>query len=305
MGVTNPDNDVKKLSYDLTDYFRFMFFSEVTTHKWMTLVISIFCAALLLISSANAIVPAKYLGAELPLNATIASYNKLITSTRYRGNDLARLYWERARHYVELRRFRQANHDLSEAINLKPAYINAYLLRASVRASLQQYPEAFQDYDKVLQLDPSNLNVFKSRGIVNFVLGRYEDAIIDNKLYLRKRPDDLYRIIWLYLNERYNDRQADTTISRYITGLNLDLWPGAIIKLYLGDITFEELQNAFQTNQLNMNAGNACEAYFYLGQYFLLNNDRVSAKKYFAKAIKTQATDYIEYKLSLALIQKL
>jgi len=284
---------------------QFMFFAEATTNKAMIRVISIFCAVLLLIPSANAIVPAKYLGAALPLNATIASYNKLLRSNRYRGNDLARLYWERGRQYIELHRFEQANHDLSKAIKLRPAYINAYLLRASVRATLQQYPEAFQDYDKVLQLDPNNLNVFKSRGIVNFVLGRYADAVIDNKLYLRKRPDDLYRIIWLYLNEKYNNRQADSTISRYIKGLNLDLWPGAIIKLYMGDITFEELQKAFQTNQLNMNAGHASEAYFYLGQYFLLNNDRMSAKKYFVKAIKTQATDYIEYKLSLALVEKL
>jgi len=260
---------------------------------------------LLLVPSANAIVPAKYLGEKLALDATIASYTKLINSNRYHGSDLAQLYWERGRQYTSLRRFEEANQDLSSAIGLKPNYINAYLLRASVRASLQKYKGAYQDYARVLKIDPNNLNVLKFRGALNFVLGKFADAVNDYKLYLRIKPDDLYRIIWLYLSETYKDRTANSSINQYIKGVNLDPWPGAIIKLYVGDITFDDLQKAFRTNQLNMNAGHACEAYFYLGQYFLLNNDRVSAKEYFAKAIKTQATDYIEYKFSLAFIEKL
>ncbi len=282
-----------------------MFFSGSTTINGMTRIIAVIFGILLLESTAFAIVPGKYLGNELPLNATIASYNKLIHSQRYTGNDLARLYWERGRQYTELRRFEAANNDLARAIALKPNYIKAYLLRASVRASLQKYAEAFADYASVLKLDPNNLNAFKYRGAVNFIKGNFADAVTDYKRYLRLNPSDLYRILWLYLSEKYNHRAANSTIQQHIKGLNLDQWPGAIIKLYMGDVTFNELQQAFQTKQLNMNAGHACEAYFYLGQYFLLKHDRVSAKKYFSKAIQTQATEYIEYKFSLVFLDKL
>jgi len=282
-----------------------MFFKEMTTTNIMIRLISIILGVFLLAHNANAIVPAKYLGDKLASDATIASYTKLINSERYNGSDLARLYWDRGRQYTALRHFEKANQDLSSAIGLKPAYINAYLLRASVRATLQKYKGAYLDYARVLELDPNNLNVFKYRGALNFVLGKFADAVNDYKRYLRIKPDDLYRIIWLYLSETYNNRKAKSTIHQYLNGVNLDLWPGAIIKLYVGDITFDDLQTAFKTNQLSMTAGHACEAYFYLGQYFLLNNDRVSAKKYFAKAIKTQAKDYIEYKFSLAFIEKL
>jgi lipoprotein NlpI len=45
--------------------------------------------------------------------------------------------------------------------------------------------------------------------------------------------------------------------------------------------------------------GNLCEAYFYIGEYYLFRNEPATAREYFSKCVKTGITTFSEYQLAL------
>jgi lipoprotein NlpI len=256
-------------------------------------------------TSSYAVVPQSYLKVVYPINYTIRSFNKVIDSGRYQGDDLAELYWERGVQYGDLHHYAEAIEDYTRCLELRPKFISAYLNRAVAHARLQQYKSAYADFAQALQLDPNNTSAYNTRGALNFLLGRYQDAVKDFKRYLKLRPHDSYRLLWLYMSEKNLHPDQPDDLINYIDGVNLKVWPGAIVRLYLGQVPVEDVINALSNNMRHWSNGNRCEAYFYLGQYFLLRGDRTNALRFFKQAVKTKATGFMEYEFAVAYSLKL
>ena len=256
-------------------------------------------------AAANAVVPQRYLKVQYPLNYTIASFNKVIDSGRYHGDDLAQLYWERAVQYSDLHHYHKAIEDYARCIKLRPGFVSAYLNRAVAYARVEQYDAAFADFKQALSRDPGNASAYNTRGALNFLLGRYQDAVTDFKHYLKLRPDDSYRLLWLYMSEKNLNPDKPGDLANYVEGVNLDIWPGAMVRLFLGEVPVDNVIKALTDNLGKWNNGSRCEAYFYLGQYYLLQGDRNKALQYFRKAVATKATGYMEYEFAVAYSLKL
>lgn len=265
----------------------------------------IFLALVLQSMIATAIVPQRYIKTQYPINFTISSFNKVIESGRYQGEDLAELYWERAVQYGDLHHYDEAIADYDKAIELKPKFIAAYLNRAVARARLEKYDAAFADFAVVLEMNPNNVAALNSRAMLNFLLGKYQDAINDFSRYLKLRPDDIYRMLWLYISEKHLNADAPSTLPRYLDGVSLDLWPGAVVRLYLGQVPVENVIKALNDNLAAWSNGSRCEAFFYIGEYFLLQGNKAEALKYFRNAVQTKATGYMEYEFAIAYTLKL
>jgi lipoprotein NlpI len=265
------------------------------------------CFVILMVISPGifAVVPQRILGDAQPVGTTIASFDKSINSGRLHGTALAQLYWERGIQYARLGHYANAIDDYSSAINLNPQLISAYIDRAVGYARLEKYQEAYVDLDTVLQLQPKNLRAYVTRGTLSFLVGKYEYAAADFKRYLQLNPNDIYRMLWLFLSEKYHNREAATDVSQFSANANLVEWPGAILKLYLGEVEAEAVIDALSKGVPNMQTGHACEAYYYLGQYYLLQNDRRSALELFDKAVATRAKTFVEYEFALAYSLKL
>ncbi|WP_455205958.1 tetratricopeptide repeat protein [Kaarinaea lacus] len=254
----------------------------------------------------DAIVPQKILqeGAQ-PLNETINSYTKIINSNRLVGSELALRYWERGKQFASLGHYDAAIDDYSKTIRLAPNFVSAYVDRAVAYARLEKYKLAYQDLNLAVKTHPDDVNVYKTRGALSFLLGKYDYAAADYKRYLQLKPGDLYRILWLHLSEKYQNRNANSSIRSYINGVDLAVWPGAIVELYAGDIEVENLSKALSQGVRDMTSGHVCEAYYYIGQYYLLQNDKSKALELFNKAVATNAKSYIEYEFALAYSRKL
>lgn len=268
----------------------------------------IFLLALPLISfctAVHAVVPQKILGPPLPLDATIASFNKYINSGRLHGLALAQRYLERGNQYGKLGHYDNAIMDYSSAIELNPRFTAAFIDRGVSYARLEKYDQAFADLNQALNLEPNNLRAYVTRGTLNFLIGKYDLAAADFKSYLQLNPKDIYRMLWLYLSEKYHNRNAVSDVRQFSQNVNLDEWPGAVLKLYLGEVDADAVISALAKGVPNMDAGHACEAYFYLAQYFLLQNDRSKALELFDKAVATNAKTYVEYEFALAYSLKL
>jgi len=263
----------------------------------------IFC--IFFLSDSFAIVPHRIVNETYPVDETIASFTKVINSRRLDDSALAELYRERGVHYSNLGHYRKSVEDLSSAINLNNNYVTAYISRANAYAKLEKYNEAYQDFSTAQQLSPKNKSIYVLRGSLSFLLGRFNDAVSDYQYYLSLVPNDMYRMMWLHLSQRYQDASKPTDLAKYSRELNLDVWPGALIKLYLGQVGAKDFLEAFKKNIGSMSPEFLCEGFYYLGQYFLLTGDRRLAADSFRQAVKTNARKTVEYQFALAYLARL
>ena len=257
------------------------------------------------IPSAVAIVPQRIVNQVYPVDETVASFTKVINSGRLHGTALAEIYRERGEHYSNLGHYQESISDLSNAIKLNKNYVTAYINRANAYAKLEKYNEAYQDFAVAQQLSPKNKAIYVLRGSLSFLLGKFEDAVADYKYYLSLAPNDMYRMMWLHLSQSYLAKSQTTDLARYTQGLNLDVWPGALIKLYLGQVTAKDYLDAFTKNLVSMKPEYLCEGFYYLGQYMLLTGNRKLAADSFRQAVKSNARKTVEYEFALAYLARL
>lgn len=257
------------------------------------------------LSNAFAIVPQRIVNEVYPIDETIASFTKVINSKRLDDSALAELYRERGVHYSNLGHYGKSINDLSNAIKLNNNYVTAYISRANAYAKLERYNEAYQDFATAQQLSPKNKSIYVLRGSLSFLLGRFNDAVSDYQYYLKLVPDDMYRMMWLHLSQSYQDANKATDLAKYAQGINLDVWPGALIKLYLGQVGAKDFLEAFQKNIGSMSPEFLCEGFYYLGQYLLLTGERKLAADSFRQAVKTSARKTVEYQFALAYLARL
>lgn len=68
---------------------------------------------------------------------------------------------------------------LSQSIELKPDYPNAYFNRAELYFELEQYAPAIEDYSRAIQQNNSDPQYYNSRGHCHFMLESFDSALAD------------------------------------------------------------------------------------------------------------------------------
>lgn len=265
--------------------------------------------ALLLTSSVSisalAIVPASFLGQPKSLdNYTLASLNKMVAAGGASRTEKVERLVQRSLAYSNLLRFHEALDDLNQAVRQDPAHVKAHYLRGVVYARLGQSAQAHADFDRALRLDPKYLPAILQSGYLYFLNGNYESAQKQFTHFLKEKPGDLYRALWIYLCEQYLHRDGNS-LRFYTQDSDLNPWPGAMVKLYLGDVGLIDLVDALKKTLKSWKPENRCEAYFYLGQYHYLHGEFSQALAYFEEAVKTRQSELIEYEFSLVYIDSI
>jgi lipoprotein NlpI len=207
----------------------------------------------------------------------------------------ATAFYNRANAYRSKGEHDQAIQDYNQAIRLKPNYANAYNNRGNAYRSNNQLNLALKDYDEAIRLDPADAVKFKSRGITRFLMGQFPAAHEDLTTALKLNPDDPYSAIWMFLVQTRLGQQPQSTLKTNAAALNLKVWPGQVISLFMGDMTKEALLSSAQDPDPKKEKEHYCEAYFYLGEDALRQGKLAEAKSLFDKAIQTQVTSFFEY----------
>ncbi|WCJ43057.1 Tetratricopeptide repeat (TPR)-like superfamily protein [Euphorbia peplus] len=70
-------------------------------------------------------------------------------------------YANRAMAYLKIKKFREAEDDCTEALNLDDRYIKAYSRRATARKELRKFKESIEDSEFALRLEPNNQEIKK------------------------------------------------------------------------------------------------------------------------------------------------
>jgi len=180
--------------------------------------------------------------------------------------------------------------------------------RGNAFAEKGQYERAIQDYDEAIQRKPNYATAVHNRGIARFALGQFANAAADferkvtldaansvDPSWLKFSSDYAYSVIWLHLARAKLDVRDEGELKTNAAWVDYNKWPGAVVALYLGQMTSEQVRTAAGQGDAKAQKDQGCEAAFYLGEYELLHKNSDRAKRLFQDAVDTCPHSFIEY----------
>ena len=219
--------------------------------------------------------------------------------------DSALAFNNRGSAYQHLGNSDRAIQDYDQAIRLDGGSALAYNNRGRANHLKEDYPQAIKNYGEAIDLDPDYPLAFYNRGLARFDQGLYIAAVPDFVRAVQLDPAKRYRVLALYLAKARGGDPDKEMLATSATQLNLTQWPGPVVALYLGQVTPQPVLNAAQDPDPNTQRERQCEAYFYLGEYLLINNQKAEAARMFQAAVSTGVTSLFEYASAKAELRRL
>ncbi|MFP4497739.1 MAG: tetratricopeptide repeat protein, partial [Vulcanimicrobiota bacterium] len=250
---------------------------------------------------------------------TIADFDKAIELTS--GEDES-VYIDRAEKFELFGEYKQSEEDLKKALELDEnnyfALMNLAVLnikqgnREKARQNLEKanansveneiiadlYPALYyfydRDYKEVIERTTRlKQNYLKTdmapvEAISYYFLKDPETALKTIKFALSQDSGEPYLNIFNYIFAKKNGIDKKQELTKFLKNSEIAAWPIPVVKLYAGQISPKQFLK--QLNQLKDPVSKRLiqtEAYYYLGQFYLFNNDKNMAKKYFQQTEKS------------------
>jgi lipoprotein NlpI len=195
--------------------------------------------------------------------------------------------------------------DLTEAIELKPDFADAYYDRGIAKICKGDLDGAIADFTKALDLNPENVLAYHNRGCLRYDLLDFTNALADFKKVVEFDPSSDYAHfrIWL-IRTRLGQAEASVELQSYLTGRTKgkpDDWASQVGRFLSGQLTEPDFLVAAKNANTQTQAGQRlCEAYFYAGSKHLFADDKETAADYFQKSVATGRKSCTEYQSALA-----
>ncbi|WP_075183009.1 lipoprotein NlpI [Pantoea sp. 1.19] len=232
----------------------------------------------------------------------LARMEQILASRALSDDERAQLLYERGVLYDSLGLRALARNDFSQALAIRPDmpevfnYLGIYLTQAG------NFDAAYEAFDSVLELDPTYNYAHLNRGIALYYGGRYKLAQDDLLAFYQDDPNDPFRSLWLYLDERRIDAdQAKVALKQRYDKADRDQWGWNIVEFYLGDIsekTLMERLKADATDNTSL-AEHLSETNFYLGKHYLSLGDKDNAEALFKLTVANNVNNYVEHRYAL------
>src|SRR5262245_34891774 len=264
---------------------------------------------------------------------------RAIQSGALSGPALAMTFNNRGNAYQSKSEYQRAIQDYDEAIRLDPDSALAYNNRGSAFQHMGNYDRAIQDYDQAIRLDGTSPLTFNNRGRVHHLKEDYDQAIkdygqaididpdyplafynrglarFDQGYYIAAVPDFVravqldpakpYRVIALYMAKARAGDPDKEMLAASAAQPKLDQWPGPVVNLLLGKATPQGVLTAAQDPDPQIQRERQCEAYFYIGEYLLIHDQKAEAMRMFQAAAATGVTSLFEYSSAKAELRHL
>jgi lipoprotein NlpI len=149
--------------------------------------------------------------------------------------------------------------------------------------------------------------LLRSRGRVQFLRGDYRAAQADFRALVARTEgtDRLHAAIWLYLATRRSGEDGGAAVSALPASGDLSEWPGPALMLYLGEVTPQQMLAAAWSFDPKTEVLNLCEAWFFLGEHYLLEGEPERAREAFERSVATGIKHYLEYSVSRIELERL
>ena len=91
----------------------------------------------------------------------------------------AKAYYEQSLESIKKSQYDNAIAESSKAIELKPKYWEAYVIRGAAYAEKGQMDKAIADFSEVIRLNPKDPNGYRNRSVAYSKIGEKEKALAD------------------------------------------------------------------------------------------------------------------------------
>lgn len=210
----------------------------------------------------------------------------------------APIFGSRALTNLALGRLDETLADRQEQVRLQPGAAGPLVVLASVHSAMGQEQEAAARLEEALALEPENPFALRRRGWLAFFSARQDQAVADLERSLALRSDDAYTALWLHIVSVRSGRSE--RIEAASGKVNLDVWPGAVIRFYRGEIDEKALRRAADQGDAAKRVEQVCEADFYLAQWHLMRDEPEIADPFLRRAVSYCPKTFDEWDLARA-----
>ena len=229
----------------------------------------------------------------------LARLGQLLSTRDLNPDQRAELYYERGVVFDRVGLQTMARLDFNRSLRERPDFAEAYNFIGVYLTQQQSFDDAYEAFDSALELAPDYDYAFLNRGIALYYGKRPELAVQDLGEFYRRKPEDPYRVLWLYLAEReLNTEQARKNLERRFKQHSGDEWGWNIVAAYAGDVSPDDFITALAKSSRNNRelAERLCEGYFYLGKLVQAEHKPLLAASYFRLSLANNVYDFIEHR---------
>jgi lipoprotein NlpI len=187
-------------------------------------------------------------------------------------------YNNRGMSYIGKGDYDRALQDFNQAIRLSPDDESGYLGRASAYANQGENDRAIESFDQAIQVNPDSTYASLWRAQFLFQLARFHDAADALKTLVNAHPKFTEGVLWLALVQRRAGNRADDVLKARAPELDLETWPGPVVRFYLDQITGTAVQVAAGDPNPRTATRQSCEATFYIAELELSSGNTAAAK---------------------------
>ncbi|MBT3661177.1 MAG: hypothetical protein HOK25_15535 [Rhodospirillaceae bacterium] len=208
--------------------------------------------------------------------------------------------------------FQPAIRRFTRALKSAPNAVAPLWGRAWAYENIDNFSTAIDDYSMILKRHPGDGDPRFSRAMAYYQSGSYAEAAADLAQMLesaehRRRQ---YALIWYYLSRRQqgtgsNGDAAVTELARLIRESDLDGDLGNLIGVYLGWADSRRLARSMGNDRTAAERTRRCVVFYHLGVHHLLKHELPTARRYFGKAVATNAASVRQFKLAARALARL
>ncbi|KAB8306765.1 lipoprotein NlpI [Erwinia endophytica] len=238
----------------------------------------------------------------------LARMEQILASRALTDDERAQLLYERGVLYDSLGLRALARNDFSQALSIRPDmpevfnYLGIYLTQAG------NFDAAYEAFDSVLELDPTYNYAHLNRGIALYYGGRFKLAQDDLLAFYQDDPNDPFRSLWLYLDEReMNADKAEVALQQRYNKAVRDQWGWNIVEFYLGNISESTLMDRLKADATDNTslAEHLSETNFYLGKHYLSLGEKGNAEALFKLTVANNVHNFVEHRYALLELARL
>jgi lipoprotein NlpI len=209
-------------------------------------------------------------------------------------------YFGRAVAYFRKGQCAQAETDLDNALKLRPAYLEAVVLRANVRDCQEKYEDARADFDAAIKLNPTT-DLYRGRAQFFWRHAKFDSAAVDflqaftlaptNSYYGVRRG---YPLIWYAISAARAGSFDAAVFAKGVDKADIDDWPEPLLEHFMGKMKPEDVYAKAARGDGQAPAEQKCEADFYLGEWRIAHGD-AGGKSLIQQAENECPHNFIEY----------
>jgi lipoprotein NlpI len=238
----------------------------------------------------------------------IARLSEILHRAELSEEQSAQLYYDRGVMFDSVGLRSLARLDFMRALRLKPDMADAYNFVGIHHTVNGDFNAAYEAFDSALELAPEHEFAYLNRGIALYYAGKSELAVADFERFQALKPDDAYRVIWLYLAQsEISIEQAKSRLQQNLQQLDGSAWSTNIVRFLAGSLTEQALLDSVLDNLSGpqLLAERLCEVYFYLAKWHERQNRPQQALSYYKQVLATNVFEFIEHRYARVEINRL